>query len=419
MAQVVESGPPAAMETPKSSNATSSRSSRDRPRRNHHHHEQQHHEQHHQQQHHSHRGDSNTSRDSRFSCNICLDHVQEPVVTQCGHLYCWPCLYRWLEPGMSFEERLGLVQQSQTTTVTTTPAMQYQYQQQQLNLTAIPMPSRRVCPVCKADCAVSTIVPIYVRNHDEQDTADENQFHDNDSDLNDERLVELDNDDEHHVKRDSETREEEEKDPTSTTGLRLRFRSRDSVIPSPESGSPERPNSQDDHDYDEEEEEAEPPQVLPSRPTPLISSPARRNVSYHQQNNNSGRPTANAATNTTPMMGMTMPAASGPTNSLSQGLAFTLQAFLSQNLVNSNMSGSGTSSTFIPPLHRPTTRGGGGGETATTSSATTSQQVTTAAVPSFQGHQWGDVPSDDSATEFLSRILLLLGSFVVLCLLLC
>ncbi len=409
IAQATESGPPA-IETPKSGNATSSRSSRDRPRRNHH---DQRHEQH---QHHRHRGDSGASRDSRFSCNICLEHVQEPVVTQCGHLYCWPCLYRWLEPGMSFEERLGLVQQSQTTTATTTPAMQYQqqHQQQQLHLTAIPMPSRRVCPVCKADCAVSTIVPIYVRNHDEQDTADENQFDDND--LNDETLVEVDNDDDDgDVKRDCETREDEAKDPTSTTGLRLRFRSRDSVIPSPESGSPERPNSQE-NDEDDDEEETEPPQVLPSRPTPLISSPARRNVSYHQQNSNSGRPTANAATNTTPMMGMTMTAASGPTNSLSQGLAFTLQAFLSQNLVNSNMSGSGTSSTFIPPLHRPTTRGGGGA--ATTSSSTTSQQVTTA-VASFQGHQWGDVPSDDSATEFLSRILLLLGSFVVLCLLLC
>ena len=23
--------------------------------------------------------------------------ASEPVVTLCGHLYCWPCLYRWLQ----------------------------------------------------------------------------------------------------------------------------------------------------------------------------------------------------------------------------------------------------------------------------------------------------------------------------------
>ena len=25
----------------------------------------------------------------RFECNICLEDVREPIVTQCGHLYCW------------------------------------------------------------------------------------------------------------------------------------------------------------------------------------------------------------------------------------------------------------------------------------------------------------------------------------------
>ncbi|XP_023523060.1 peroxisome biogenesis factor 10-like, partial [Cucurbita pepo subsp. pepo] len=33
---------------------------------------------------------------SFFDCNICLDLARDPVVTCCGHLYCWPCLYRWL-----------------------------------------------------------------------------------------------------------------------------------------------------------------------------------------------------------------------------------------------------------------------------------------------------------------------------------
>ncbi|KAL3813545.1 hypothetical protein ACJIZ3_014813 [Penstemon smallii] len=38
--------------------------------------------------------DGNESGD--FECNICFDLAQDPVITLCGHLYCWPCLYRWL-----------------------------------------------------------------------------------------------------------------------------------------------------------------------------------------------------------------------------------------------------------------------------------------------------------------------------------
>ena len=31
-----------------------------------------------------------------FECNICFDLAQDPVITLCGHLFCWPCLYKWL-----------------------------------------------------------------------------------------------------------------------------------------------------------------------------------------------------------------------------------------------------------------------------------------------------------------------------------
>lgn len=33
---------------------------------------------------------------ANFECNICLDVACEPVVTVCGHLFCWPCIYQWL-----------------------------------------------------------------------------------------------------------------------------------------------------------------------------------------------------------------------------------------------------------------------------------------------------------------------------------
>lgn len=41
------------------------------------------------------RNDGNGAAD--FECNICFDLAQDPVITLCGHLYCWPCLYRWLK----------------------------------------------------------------------------------------------------------------------------------------------------------------------------------------------------------------------------------------------------------------------------------------------------------------------------------
>ncbi|PIN19333.1 putative E3 ubiquitin ligase [Handroanthus impetiginosus] len=60
-----------------------------------------------------------------FDCNICLDFAHEPVVTLCGHLYCWPCIYKWV--------------QSQ-------PSGQFPQ-----------------CPVCKTETSMETMVPLYGR----------------------------------------------------------------------------------------------------------------------------------------------------------------------------------------------------------------------------------------------------------------
>ncbi|KAL0305748.1 UNVERIFIED_CONTAM: E3 ubiquitin-protein ligase RMA3 [Sesamum radiatum] len=40
-----------------------------------------------------------------FDCSICLDFACDPVVTLCGHLYCWPCIYKWFD-----SQRASLVQ---------------------------------------------------------------------------------------------------------------------------------------------------------------------------------------------------------------------------------------------------------------------------------------------------------------------
>ncbi|KAI9095980.1 hypothetical protein K1719_026127 [Acacia pycnantha] len=64
-----------------------------------------------------------------FSCNICLEFAREPVVTHCGHLYCWPCIYKWLH--------------LQTDSLTSDEHPQ--------------------CPVCKACISSTTIIPLYGR----------------------------------------------------------------------------------------------------------------------------------------------------------------------------------------------------------------------------------------------------------------
>ncbi|KAK8481988.1 hypothetical protein V6N11_063503 [Hibiscus sabdariffa] len=74
---------------------------------------------------------SEDDRSSGFDCNICLDSVQDPVVTLCGHLYCWPCIYKWLHFQTISTENLD------------------QRQQQ--------------CPVCKAEVSQTTLIPLYGR----------------------------------------------------------------------------------------------------------------------------------------------------------------------------------------------------------------------------------------------------------------
>lgn len=74
--------------------------------------------------------DSDASQSNGFDCNICLDPVQDPVVTLCGHLYCWPCIYKWLEfPGISFQD----------------------------------MDQPQQCPVCKSEISLTALIPLYCR----------------------------------------------------------------------------------------------------------------------------------------------------------------------------------------------------------------------------------------------------------------
>mmetsp|Transcript_22964 Transcript_22964/g.38866 ORF Transcript_22964/g.38866 Transcript_22964/m.38866 type:complete len:185 (-) Transcript_22964:501-1055(-) len=69
--------------------------------------------------------DEDADEDARFVCNICLDPVKDAVVTVCGHLYCWPCLFRWLNIGHTS------------------------------------------CPVCKAGVTKENVIPLYLQGNNE------------------------------------------------------------------------------------------------------------------------------------------------------------------------------------------------------------------------------------------------------------
>ncbi|CAN1803318.1 E3 ubiquitin-protein ligase RMA3 [Linum perenne] len=62
---------------------------------------------------------------SFFDCNICFDLASDPVVTCCGHLFCWACLYRWIHIHSDAKE----------------------------------------CPVCKGEVTIKNVTPIYGRGN--------------------------------------------------------------------------------------------------------------------------------------------------------------------------------------------------------------------------------------------------------------
>lgn len=85
--------------------------------------------------------ESETNPSVGFECNICLDLVQDPVVTLCGHLYCWPCIYKWI----SFQDA--------------SPDNPDQQSPQ--------------CPVCKSEVSEKTLIPLYGRGQTTNASKDE------------------------------------------------------------------------------------------------------------------------------------------------------------------------------------------------------------------------------------------------------
>ncbi|KAM2673322.1 uncharacterized protein LOC126599581 [Malus sylvestris] len=72
---------------------------------------------------------------SFFDCNICLDLARDPVVTCCGHLFCWPCIYRWLH-----------------------------------------VQDAKECPVCKGEVTMKNVTPIYGRGNNVREQDDDSNL---------------------------------------------------------------------------------------------------------------------------------------------------------------------------------------------------------------------------------------------------
>ncbi|CAK9009982.1 unnamed protein product [Durusdinium trenchii] len=70
-----------------------------------------------------------------FECNICFETAFEPVVTRCGHLFCWKCLHLWLSAPR--RSAYGNLQ---------------------------PSNGWSSCPVCKAAVSQQTVTPVYARD---------------------------------------------------------------------------------------------------------------------------------------------------------------------------------------------------------------------------------------------------------------
>eukprot|EP00418_Pyrodinium_bahamense_P087615 CAMPEP_0179074618 /NCGR_PEP_ID=MMETSP0796-20121207/33177_1 /TAXON_ID=73915 /ORGANISM="Pyrodinium bahamense, Strain pbaha01" /LENGTH=139 /DNA_ID=CAMNT_0020771843 /DNA_START=67 /DNA_END=483 /DNA_ORIENTATION=- len=79
-----------------------------------------------------------------FECNICLEQALEPVVTRCGHLFCWSCLHKWLNAPAAAQQSPAAQGGASGTGGSRNGA---------------------VCPICKASVTMQNVIPVYTRGN--------------------------------------------------------------------------------------------------------------------------------------------------------------------------------------------------------------------------------------------------------------
>ena len=70
------------------------------------------------------------SGSKNFECTICLETAKEPVLTKCGHMFCWPCIYNWLDSKQG----------------------------------------RAKCPNCKNEITKNDLIPVYANDENKENT---------------------------------------------------------------------------------------------------------------------------------------------------------------------------------------------------------------------------------------------------------
>ena len=78
-------------------------------------------------------GKSELKESTHFECIICLSTAKEPIVTKCGHLYCWPCIYNWIDQNNENQKKTCCL-----------------------------------CPLCKDIITIESLIPIYNKDEHER-----------------------------------------------------------------------------------------------------------------------------------------------------------------------------------------------------------------------------------------------------------
>jgi hypothetical protein len=328
--------------------------------------------------------------ENRFACNICLDSVKTPVVTRCGHLYCWPCLYMWLEPGMTTSERRFLdssyVERGPVRAVDVT---------------------RRSCPVCKSPCSIKEVIPIYVQEHTPKQDQPQEQRHSNATDAvkgavdqgnhehgrNNGEAIEantssVDVNVEDSPNLDMNTRINISEDIPVDTGLRRRRTQSQTQTQTQPSQLQMQTISTDN---------------VPSRPLPPPSTTPP--ITQHNRPHTTTTTNIQAHNNSALALHQSLFQALLTVQTHPHSPPAIIRDSQQQHSPSSQGNSNNNYGNDIPSLHD---RGSNSNRNGTSINAN----------GDYHNGQYMEENSQDDTSEFLSRLLLLLGSFVILCLLL-